>query len=117
MDKKIVLILLVLLSACTNNKSYACNKTINNSQYQLTINSINDDISSVYVRNVFEIPYETLLDEDKYNDLNKQLDSSYHLEDKYLIREYEIFIDNKYSFSLTLDELRKDKYYCERIDA
>lgn len=111
--KGLVLVLLVLLSGCQNNKRIACNLIQENKSIDLDIRAINDDISSIDVRTSFIVPNETLFDDKKLEFLKSQLDNSYHFEDNKLIREYSILIDNKYSLDKTLEDLRKKRYYCE----
>lgn len=115
MQKRLVVIILYLfiLTGCKNNKEIACNFIQDNKSVDLQIKAINDEISSINIRTSFDIPNSVMFDENKYDFLVSQLDESYHFEDNKLIREYSVDLDKIYSLSKTLDNLRKQRFYCE----
>lgn len=113
MEKRLVLLILFILTGCQNKKIVACSFGLEDKNINLDINAINDDITSIRVRSCFEIPSSILSDEDKYNFIESQLDSSFHFEDNKLVREYEIELDDVYSLDKTIKYLNSKRYYCE----
>lgn len=112
--KKLLIILLILLSGCSKNKYVACSLSDTNSQISLEISAINDEINSIKVRTVFELPNSLICDIDKFNYLKSQLNDDYKIENNnLLIKEYNVNLDNKYSFAKTIEYLKKEKYFCE----
>lgn len=113
MEKKLVLIVLLLLTGCQNKKIIACSFGLDDKNISIDISAINDEISSMKVRSSFEIPNSVLNDSDKYEFLKSQLNDSFHLEDNKLVREYEVAIDDVYSLDKTIERLNGKRYYCE----
>lgn len=113
MYKKLVLVILLLLTGCQNRKMVACEYNDSNSEIYIDITAINDDISSFNVKTCYEMPNYVMINEKAYSDLLKQLDSTYHFEGNTLIKEDNYPIDGKYSLALTKDRLRKMRFYCE----
>ena len=109
----IILILLVILCGCSNNRQVSCIYENGEKKINLDIHAINDDISSVSVRTSFDVPYNVILDNDKYSFLLSQLDSTNHFEDNHLISEYALALDSKYSLDLTLKDLKTKRFVCE----
>lgn len=113
MDKKLVLLVLLILCGCSNNKVAACSYSKENSEVFIDIKAINDNIDSIKVRTYYEIPNSVICDEEKYSFLLSQLDDRYHFEDNKLVKEEELPIEDNYSFELTKDYLRSMRYYCD----
>lgn len=113
MPKKI-LIILFILSGCTNYKSAYCSIEENNTQILIDITSINDSITSIHIKESFELPYSYILDEDKMKDLNNQIKDDYSIEGNRIVFEYDEELDANYSFNSTIDSLIKEHFYCER---
>ena len=113
MDKKALIVLLLLLTGCENKKEIACILSTENKEVSLDIKAINDEISSIHVRNSFVIPYSVINDEDNFSFLSSQLSDDYHFEDNHLIKEYEIELDSNYSLNKTLEYLKTKRYFCE----
>ncbi len=111
--EKITLILLCLFLSACNHKSASCIRFNGNDEISLEIVALNDDIQSIEVCEVFELPYELLSDREEFERFRKQLDSSYHFEENRLIRRYSIVLDDRYSFMETLKKLKKERYSCE----
>lgn len=116
-EKQAIVILLILLTGCSNNNQVSCIYESDDKQVSLDIKAINDDISSIKVRTSFEVPYQVMLDNDFYSFLTGQLDESNHFEDNHLISEYDIALDDKYSLALTLRDLQTKRFYCEWTNA
>ena len=114
MVKKILIILsLVLLTACKNNKQVACILNKEDKEISLDIKAINDDITSISVRASFLIPNCVINNEEYYAFLCKQLNKEFHFEDNLLVKEYEIVLDKNYSFNKTIEYLKNKRYFCE----
>ena len=112
MKKLIWIILFFIICGCTNKKSVACQRYADNIETYIDIQSINDDITLINVKEVFIIDYDLLMDNDIKTFLDTQIDESYYFIDNKLIKEYNLIIDNKYSLSKTLEYLKKEKYLC-----
>lgn len=113
MVKKLILLTLLFLTGCGRNSVTSCTFSKDKAEVNLDIKAINDDISSIKVRTSFEIPSAILADRDKYDFILSQVDDSYHFENNYLINEYNIALDDKYSLELTKDHLKHMRFYCE----
>ena len=114
MDKrKIIVLIMLLLSGCERKRSYACSRDFNPHKIYIDIDTVNDRISSLKVTESFELPYELLLDEERAADFRKQLDGSYHIEGNKLIRTYRIVPEDDFSIARTLEELKKEMYICD----
>lgn len=113
MEKKKLIVLLLLLTGCTNYKQAACSLNLQDKQINIDIKAINDDISSIEVRTVFEIPYSVVNNKERFGFLCKQIDEEYHFEDNLLVKEYEVNLDKNYSYALTLEYLKNKRYFCE----
>ncbi|MBO4919370.1 MAG: hypothetical protein J5365_04360 [Erysipelotrichaceae bacterium] len=111
--KKRLIILLILLTGCRNNRAYACSRYSNDDSITIDIGAVNDTILSFHVREAFKLPYTVLYDEKNRSLLNSQLNDSYHYENNYLVREYDLFPDRDCSLQLTLDDLQGRRYFCE----
>ena len=101
------------LSACKNHRSIACEKDTGNIQTYLEIQAINDDITLINVKEVFVIDYELLMNKETKAFLDKQIDNSYYYINNSLIKEYSLIMDDRYSLYKTLEQLKKEKYFCE----
>lgn len=113
MEKRLILLIILFLTACQNKKTVACSLGLEDKNINIDISAINDDISSIKVRSSFIIPTPILTDKDKYEFIQKQLDNTFHFEDNKLIREYDIEIDDVYSLDKTIKYLNSKRYYCE----
>lgn len=113
MFKKITILLLILLTGCQNKKETACMLSNQDSQISIDIKAINDDITSINVREFFIIPSNVISNPEFFNDLNSQINYYYHFEDNLLVKEYEVELDDTYSYSKTLEYLRNKRYFCE----
>ena len=100
------------MCGCNNNKSVACLKESGNIETYIDIQSINDDITLINIKEIFIIDYDLLMNKDIKTFLDSQIDESYYFLDNKLIREYNLIIDNKYSLNKTLEHLKKEKYLC-----
>ena len=96
------------------SQSASCVKFNGNDEISIEIKALNDDIESIEVSEVFELPYELISDNEEFARFSKQLDASYHFEDNHLIRKYTIVLDDRYSFMNTLQKLEKEHYHCEQ---
>ena len=112
--EKITLILLCLCLWGCRQRSAACVRFNGNDEIDLLIKAVNDDIESIEVSEIFELPYELLSDNEEFDRFKKQLDASYHLEENRLIRRYAIVLDDTYSFMNTIERLNREKYHCEQ---
>jgi len=113
MEKRLVILFLLLITGCQKNNEVACSYIIDEKQVVLDIKAINDDICSIHERTVFVIPNTIMADEEKLIFLNKQLDSNYYFEDNLLIKEEDLDIDNVYSLRKTLEYLKTKRFICE----
>ena len=113
MEKALCVILIVLLCSCSNHKSYACSKTQDNQQILLTINSVNDTITEIIIDEKYEIDKGLLSLGDRFFEYVDSLDESYKYLNGYLYRHQIMELDDNYSAQLTLQKLRKDRYYCD----
>ena len=59
------------------------------------------------------MPDELLYNEEFRQSFEKQLDSSCQIEDGKLIRRYNLALGTAYSFSATIKELQKERFFCE----
>ncbi len=112
MEKKLI-ILLLLLSGCRNNRAYACSRYSNDDSITINLNGVNDTILTFHVREAYKLPHTLLYDEQRRSFLNSQLDDSYHYENSYLVREYDLFPDEDCSLQMTLNDLKDRRYICE----
>ena len=112
MEKKTLVLLFLLLTGCSY-KSAACVKFDGDKEIDIDIKAVNDDIQTVEISEVFELPYELLANEKEFERFKEQLDVSYHFEDNILIRRYAMVIDDTYSYMDTLKQLNEEKYHCE----
>lgn len=113
MEKRLILLFILFLTGCQNKKTVACSLGLEDKNINIEINAINDNISSIKVRSSFEIPNSIITNKDSFDFIVKQLDSSFHFEDNKLIREYDVEIDDTYSFDKTIKYLNSKRYYCE----
>lgn len=113
MYKKIVILILLLLTGCSNNKSIACTYIDGDKSQTINIDAINDVINGINIRVCFVLPKNLLADQEKYDFIVQQLDDSYHFEDNVLVREYNIEINSQYSYELTINDLKNRRFYCE----
>ena len=115
MFKKILIlqIILILISGCKNKQQVSCLYGNDDKLVSLSIEAINDDIKSINVRTSFKIPYNVMLNQEKFSFLLSQLDDMSHFEDNNLISEYDVTLDNKYSIDLTLKDLKTKRFNCE----
>lgn len=113
MDKKIIIIFVVLLSGCANaEKEVACTLKNGNDLTTVTIRSHFDEILSYSVKESFYIPYEYLANPKIEEDINKQIEGLYTLEDNCLVRYLDAPIDKTYSLSKTMEYLGDKGYVC-----
>lgn len=113
MDKKIIIILTILLSGCANaNREVACTLKNGNDLKTVTIRSHFDEILSYSVKESFYIPYEYLANPRIEEDIRKQIKGVYTFEDNYLVRYLEAQIDKTYSLSKTMEFLGDEGYVC-----
>ena len=114
MDKKKIIILLVfLLSGCADSeKEISCRLNNGNSHIDITIHTNYDDILSLNVKESFLLPYRYVLDDKIRIDMESQLDDTYCIYDNTLIHEYEIIPDDKYSLNKTVEYLGSFSYVC-----
>ena len=114
MEKRLIILLfLFLCGGCHNNYRIACIYELDDKSLNLDIKAINDDISSIDVRACFEVPYKALLDKEKFDFINSQLDETYHFEDNILVREYSVELDKTYSLDKTIEYLNSKRFHCE----
>ena len=113
MEKTLCIILIFVLYGCSNDKTYACSKIIDNSQILLTFNTVNDNISELIIDEKYEIDSQLLSHGESFFAYLDSLDDSYTYLDGWLYRKQVIIPDDVYSISLTLQSLRKDRYYCD----
>lgn len=106
------IIILFVLCGCQRQRSIACEKQAGDILTYIDIEAINDDITLIKVKEIFIIEYDLLVNDKIKTFLDKQIDESYYYLDNKLIREYTLFLDNKYSLNKTLEELKKEKYLC-----
>ena len=112
MEKRCLILICLCLCGC-NKKSAACVRYSGENEVGITLNGLNDKITSIEVNEVFVLPYELLLNEEEFKRFSRQLDVSYHFEENRLIRNYAIAVDGDYSFVKTIKALEKEKYHCE----
>lgn len=113
MEKKIIILGLILLTGCENSKVIACSYELEDKAVYLDIDAINDDIVSIHEKTCFVLPNSVLADEEKYNFIVSQLDGSYHFEDNRLVLENDLLLDDTYSLSKTLEDLKTKRFICE----
>ena len=112
MEKKLI-ILLFLLSGCRNERAYACSRYSNDDSIIINLNAVNDTILSFHVREAFKLLHTLLYDEKRRLFLESQLDDSYHYENSYLVKEYDLLPDENCSLQMTLKDLKNRRYFCE----
>ena len=113
MEKLKLVLLVFILYGCSNHHSVACEKDNGNIKTYIEIQAINDDITLINIKEVFVIDYDLLMNKEIKSFLDGQIDSSYYYHDNKLIKEYSIIMDDRYSFSKTLEQFKKEKYICE----
>ena len=64
--EKIITVLLCLLLCSCNYKSAACYKYDGNNEIEVYIEAVNDDIESIKITEVFELPYDLLANEREF---------------------------------------------------
>ena len=112
MEKYTIILLCLFLFGCTR-RSASCVRFNGNDEINIRISALNDDIESIEVCEVFELPYDLISNNEEFERFKKQLDASYHLEENRLIRNYSIVLDDRYSFMNTIKRLEKEHYSCE----
>lgn len=113
MNKKIIVIILFLLTGCQNKRVVACEYSGKDTDININISAINDDIVSFEATKSIIIPNSVMANEEYYNFLISQLDNTYHFEGNTLIKEDIYELDDIYSLQLTKDYLKKLRFYCE----
>ena len=111
--RKLLIFILLFLCGCSRQRQIACSRFYKDDSLILEIEAVNDDIVSMRTVELFVLPEDLLADEKRFSDLEKQFDESCHMEGNRLIRTYELPLERKYSLALTLEELKKEKSYCE----
>ena len=115
MEKKTkILILLFLLSGCVKDNSASCSRYDQEDSLTLNLYARNDTITMIEVVESFLLPAKAVANEKYFADLKKQFDSSCHLEENRLIRNYGLAIDGSYSLQKTIEELERQRFHCER---
>lgn len=104
---------MILLTGCQNNQSFACSRYSGDNSIVIELNGSNDKIMSFHVREAFKLPHTLLYEEKNKAFLDEQLDDSCHYENNYLIKEYDLYPDQKYSLQMTLENLKDRRYFCE----
>lgn len=112
MEKKLI-ILLILLTGCRREQSFACSRYFNDDSISIDLKGVNDTILSFHVREAFKLPHTLLYDEKKRSFLDSQLSDSFHYENGFLIKEYDLHPDKDCSLKMTLDDLTGRRYFCE----
>lgn len=113
MEKRLIVIFLLFITACENKKHLSCVYELEDKKICIDIDAVNDDISTIHVRNEFVLPRTLLFSEEYKKDLDKQLDDTYHYEDNILVKEYDLILDDVYSYDKTKDYLNVKRYHCE----
>lgn len=114
MDKKIILIITVLLCGCSNeNREVTCILRNGNNHKNIKIESRYDDILSISLKEYFYIPYEYLANPEIDEDIQKQIKGIYDLEENYLVRETCFELNDAYSLSKTIESLGDKGYVCK----
>lgn len=114
MEKKVLIVLFILLSGCQNKeKLVTCSCLLQDKAIYIDIHAKYDDIQSVEVKETFEIPNKVMADKEKLDFLVKQLDSTYHFENNTLVKTYSVVIDDVYSLDSTIEALKLRRFYCE----
>ena len=116
-SKRLIVLLLILLSGCQKDNEVACLYEDNDESILLEIKANYDDIYKIHISDSFYIPNSVLVDENKYNDLLKVVDGKYVVQDNKLVKEYDENLDDTYSLNKTIDYLRRKRFYCEWNDA
>lgn len=104
---------MLLITACENRKHASCVYELEGKKICLDIEAINDDIETIHVRNEFVLPHSLVFNEKYKKDLDEQLDDTYHYEDNLLVKEYDVILDDLYSYNNTLNYLNSRRYHCE----
>ncbi|MBQ0035641.1 MAG: hypothetical protein KBT35_01850 [Firmicutes bacterium] len=113
MVKEILVILLLLLSGCGRHRVVACELKDQEKEIHINIEATNDDIDKIHIEEALYIPYKYLLSKESLIEIEKQIDKDYKLIDNKLVFEYDVLIDEKYSFNETIKKLDKEYFYCE----
>lgn len=113
MVKKILVILLLLLTGCGRHHSVACELRDQEKEIHINIEATNDDINKIHIEEALYIPYKYLLNSDSLEQIDKQIDREYKLIDNKLVFDYDVLIDEKYSYNETIKKLDKEYFYCE----
>lgn len=114
MEKTFILsLLIILLSSCNTYKSFACSKHNENIQLIITVDGHYDVIENIMLDEKIRIDDENLLNEDQFNAFLSSLDDSYSYLDGYLYRHQSIIPDKDYSLMATIEQLKKERYYCD----
>ena len=113
MDRKILVVCLLLLSGC-KSKVTACTYYSEQGQIEIEIEAVNDDIKQIEVCSSFNLPISLVSDKDKFNDLLKQLSEEYYIDENNILSKKEsVLLDKKYSLSKTLEYLKMKRFVCE----
>lgn len=113
MDKKSLMVLMLLLSGCNSKtRLAACVFNNGNNTIEVELSSEYDDLKNINVKKTYTIPYRYSMDERIISELKKQLEENCCLEDNVIFCEYEIIPQDKYSFSRTVEYLELNSYAC-----
>lgn len=113
-EKICLIFLLILLTSCKDKEtSVSCTLYNNDNSLTYTFLADYDVIKDITLKRTFKIPYNTLFNDEFLNDLKEQLDSSYIIEDNYLIQTKKIENDKNYSLAKTITYLKENKYACK----
>ncbi len=102
-----------MLCGCQRERIVSCSRFDGDDSLTLQIEAVNDDVVSIEVIELYQLPGGPLADATFSDDFARQLDDTCHLEEDRLIRRYEVFPDGTYSLQKTIEELRAGRFHCE----
>ncbi len=113
MEKKKLTVLLLLLSGCAEQRTYACSRIEGGNGIYLNIEALRDRVVSAEMTERYELPYDLLLDKERLGRLAEQLDEGCFFHGNALYCECRIVPEEEYSLDRTLEQLKQQRFICE----
>ena len=113
MEKKRLILLILLLSGCAKEHSYACSRIDGKKRIDLNILIKGDVILSVEKTERYLLPYDLLLNEEWFEQFSRQLDEDCFFQDNELFCRCMITPEGQFSFVKTAEQLKQQRFICE----
>lgn len=110
MKRLLILCFAFLLMGCAATKEAYCEKKENDHITSIGIKAVNDRIDVINIEESFKLPASLLQDEKMLSDFLASIHDDYEIRDGNLVLKKTVF--GNYSYSVTIDELSKDYFYC-----